>query len=390
MSDTFNLSSAQIIEEAFGRCEIRPTMITTEHFVSASRSLNLMLQSWGNLVPNLWKIDLQSIPLIQGVSTYNIPVDTITMLDTYLRTFQLPAIFNVLPQYSTTTGSSSVKVTIANHGLQVGYWTSATTAVAVANLLIYGFYQVTSVVDNNNFTITSAANATATVTAVGTLPQFTAVAGSSLVSVTLPNNGLFAGGQFVVGAQTSVGGVVLYGSYLVNSVSGSNFVISITQDAQFNDMQTENAGYAQTQAQNSSVQPIDIVLNPIGRTDYADMPNKFQQARPTVYWFDRLINPNVTIWQPPDQNGPYVLYYYRMVRIQDASATMGQTADIPFLALEAVCANLAVKLATKYNKAALQVLAPMATEALNMFLDENHERADIYIKPMVDVYWNIN
>lgn len=386
----FNLSNEQIISEAFDRCELRPTELTTQHWISAQRSLNLLLQSWGNMVPNLWKIDLQSIPLIQGVSTYDIPSDTITMLDTYIRTFQLPTTFNVTPLFSTTISTPTVNILIANHGLQVGYWVSVTTYVAIGGLLIYGFYQVASVVDANNFTITAGSNATSSVSNAGTLPQFTATVGSSVVSVNLPNNGLFAGGNFVVGASTAVGGLTLYGSYQVTGVVGDVFGIQVTQDATSNDVQYENSGNAQIQAQNSSVQPIDIVVTPIGRTDYSDMPNKFQQARPTVYWFDRLINPTVTVWQPPDQNGPYVLYYYRMVRIQNASAKMGQSADIPFLALEAVCSNLAVKVATKYAKAQLPVLMPMATEALNMFLEENRERADIYIKPQVDAYWNFS
>ena len=389
-TDTFNMSVESLISEAFDRCEIRPTELTTQHFISASRSLNLLLQSWGNMVPNLWKIDLQSIPLIQGVSTYNIPVDTITILDTYLRTFQLPTQFNVTPLFSTTINSPTVNIEIANHGLQPGFWISLTTYISVGGLFLYGFYQVQSVVDANNFTITALSNAASTITNGGTLPQFSTIAGSSTVTVNMPNNNFLSGQQFTVGAQTTVGGVVLYGSYTITGVSGANIGISITQEAAFNDTQIENNGFAQIQAQNTSVQPIDIVVNPIGRTDYADMPNKFQQARPTVYWFDRLITPNVTIWQPPDQNGPYVLYYYRMVRIQDASATMGQTADIPFLALEAICSALAVKLATKYAKAQLQVLAPMATQALNDFLEQQYEKAPQYILPELSGYWNLS
>lgn len=383
----FNMSVEALIGEAFDRCELRPTELTTQHWISASRSLNLLLQSWGNLVPNLWKIDLQSIPLIQGVSTYNIPNDTITMLDTYIRTFQLPTTFNVTPNFSTVASNTSITVTIANHGLQIGYWTSLTTSVSIGGIVLYGFYQVASVIDNNNFTIVATKTPTSTISNAGTLPQFTTVAGSSIIAVNLLNNGFFAGGNFIIGANTTVGGLTLYGSFTVLTVSGANFTIQVASDAQFNDVQYENAGLAQVQAQNSQVQPIDIVVNPIGRTDYADMPNKFQQARPTVYWFDRLINPTVTVWQTPDMNGPYVLYYYRMVRIQDANATMGQTADIPFLALEAVCANLAVKLATKYAKAQLQVLVPMAQEALNTFLAENHERCDYFIKPQLEVYY---
>lgn len=387
-TDFFSMTNETTIYEAYDRCEMRPTSLTHQHWISATRSLNLLLQSWGNLVPNLWKVDLQSIPLIQGVATYSIPNDTITILDTYIRTFQLPTTFNFTPAFSTTINSPSVKVTIANHGLQVGYWTSLTTAISIGGLLLYGFYQVTSVVDNNNYTITALSNATSTVSNSGTLPQFTTTSGSSIVSVTLLNNGLYAGGNFVVGANTSVGGLVLYGSYPVLTVSGSNFTIQVTQNATSNATVSENAGLAQVQAQNSQVQPIDIVVNPIGRTDYADQPNKSVQARPTVFWFNKLINPTITVWQTPDQNGPYVLYYYRMVRIQDAAATMGQTPDVPFLAYEALCATMAVKLATKYAKAQLSVLMPMATDAMNMFLDQQFERGILTIVPQVDAYWN--
>ncbi len=386
-TDTFNLSVEAIIAEAFDRIELRPTMLTKQHWISAQRSLNLLLQSWGNMVPNLWKIDLQSIPLIQGVSTYNIPPDTITMLDAYIRTYQLPTTFNVTSLLTTVSGSPNVAIGIPNHGLQTGYWISITTYVSIGGIVLYGFYQVTSVIDNNNFTISATSVATSSAGPGGTLPQFTTVAASSTVSVSLPNSSFLTGQSFVVGAQTLVGGLTLYGSFPIISASGSTFMIQVTQAAASNDVQYENSGFLQVQAQNSSVQPIDIVVNPIGRTDYADQPNKFVQARPTVFWFDRLINPTVTVWQTPDQNGPYVLYYYRMVRINDAAAQMGKTADIPFLALEAVCANLAVKLAMKYAKAQLQFLAPMATDALNLFLEENRERADLFIIPMLDSYY---
>lgn len=388
-STVFNLSNAEIVNEAFARCELRPTMLTKEHFIQANRSLNLLLQSWGNLVPNLWKVDLQSIPLLQGVPTYNIPVDTITILDAYIRTYQLPTTFNVTPLFSTTINNSTISIQITNHGLQTGYWMQLATYISIDGLVLYGFYQVISVIDANNFTISAGSNASSTVTSGGTLPQFTTVAGSSVISVNLPNNNFVSGQQFAVASQTTVGGLVLSGSYTITGVAGADFGIQVTSDAQFNDVQYENAGNAQINAQNSSVQPIDIVVNPIGRTDYADQPNKSVQARPTVFWFDKLITPNVTVWQTPDQNGPYVFYYYRMVRIQDASATMGQTTDIPFLALEAVCANLAVKLATKYAKSQLAILAPMAQAALSDFLDMQYERGNLYITPMLDGYYNM-
>ena len=44
----------------------------------------------------------------------------------------------------------------------------------------------------------------------------------------------------------------------------------------------------------------DRIILPVSRTEYASYPNKQQQGFPTVFWFDRLISPEVTLWPVPD------------------------------------------------------------------------------------------
>ena len=51
---------------------------------SARMSANMMLGRWSSQGVNLWCVDLETIPLIQGVSTYSVPSNTIVMLDTYI------------------------------------------------------------------------------------------------------------------------------------------------------------------------------------------------------------------------------------------------------------------------------------------------------------------
>ena len=83
-TETFNLDLNNLIEEAFERCgaEIR----TGYDFRTARRSLNLLTIEWANRGINLWTIEEGSIPMVQGQITYNLPVDTIDLLDSVIRT----------------------------------------------------------------------------------------------------------------------------------------------------------------------------------------------------------------------------------------------------------------------------------------------------------------
>ena len=81
---TFNPTLNEIFEEAFERCgqELR----TGYDFRTARRSLNFLLGEWANRGINLWTIEQGSINLAQGVTTYDLPVDTVDLLEHVIRT----------------------------------------------------------------------------------------------------------------------------------------------------------------------------------------------------------------------------------------------------------------------------------------------------------------
>ena len=81
---TFNLDLNDLVEEAFERCgsELR----TGYDLRTARRSLNLLTIEWANRGINLWTIEQGEIPLVQGQIVYNLPVDTIDLLDHVTRT----------------------------------------------------------------------------------------------------------------------------------------------------------------------------------------------------------------------------------------------------------------------------------------------------------------
>ena len=138
----------------------------------------------------------------------------------------------------------------------------------------------------------------------------------------------------------------------------------------------------------SSGTPIDRIILPVSRTEYASYPNKQQQGYPTVFWFDRQISPTVTLWPVPDTtSGPQTLKYYRLVRLEDAGFQSGQTVNVPYLWLEAAAYGLAQRLAVIWAPEKVQVLKPLADEAYNVAAEQNVETASYYISPSVQGYW---
>ncbi len=138
---------------------------------------------------------------------------------------------------------------------------------------------------------------------------------------------------------------------------------------------------------NGQSPPIDRIILPISRTEYASYPNKEQQGFTTVFWFDRLISPTVTLWPVPDGTSAQFLKYYRVKRIQDADLQSAQTVEVPYLWLDAFAYGLASRLAQIWNPPLIQMLKPLADEAYQVAADQNVETAATYISPMISGYF---
>lgn len=211
---------------AFGLCGIRRAQILQEHLVDARMAINLMLADWGNSTPNLWKVDLVSVDLVQGQATYNVDPSTIMILDAYLRT---------------------------------GDGTPA-------------------------------------------------------------------------------------------------------QD--------------------------DRIIWPVSRTEYASQPNKDMQGYPTIFWFDRLLSPTLTLWLVPDGTQPYLLNYYRVTTIYQANLPNGETPDIPVLWLNAFAFGLAAQLSYTYAPDKTAALEGRAAKALQAAQTQNTENVPLYLMPTLSGYYS--
>lgn len=140
---------------------------------------------------------------------------------------------------------------------------------------------------------------------------------------------------------------------------------------------------------------IDRLMLPISRSQYEMIPNKAQVGFPTVYWFQRLITPQITIWQPPQTGAPsYLIKYTRMKRIQDAAPNGLQTPDIPYRALDALCDGLALRLAKKFAPAETRAdivagLKQDAAESWGLFSRNDTEDGLFEIQPQLNSYWRM-
>lgn len=220
----FNPSLGELVLYAYNLIGLRNTSLVQEHMQSARMATNMMLSRWSNQGVNLWKVDLVSVPVVQGQATYAVDPSTVMILD----------------------------------------------------------------------------------------------------------------------------------AYMANSASG---------------------------------QETDRIVLPIGRTEYASYPNKTQQGATTVFWFDRLLAPTVTLWQVPDGTSAQYFKYYRVRQIQDSNFTSGQTVDIPYLWLEAFSDGLSYRLSRIWNPAMAPGLKLQADESYNIAALQNIEQANTYISPQLSGYF---
>ena len=83
-STDFNLDLNDIVEEAYERCG--QEMRSGYDLRTARRSLNLLLLDWANRGINLWTVEQGQQVLTYNTDTYDLPVDTVDLLDHVIRT----------------------------------------------------------------------------------------------------------------------------------------------------------------------------------------------------------------------------------------------------------------------------------------------------------------
>lgn len=157
---------------------------------------------------------------------------------------------DVAVDFSTTSGSSTVTIIDANFTVDRYDVVDIQTQVSVGGLVLFGQYQVTPI-GSTSYSIEARdklgdpALATSTVSSGGAVPQYDTTNGSNTVDVTLADHGYVAGDTFTALVATSVGGITVYGNYIVTDVASSSvFSIAVSSQASSTATADENAGDA--------------------------------------------------------------------------------------------------------------------------------------------------
>ena len=126
----------------------------------------------------------------------------------------------------------------------------------------------------------------------------------------------------------------------------------------------------------------DLTLSRISVSTYASIPNKLTQGRPIQLYIERQVDtPKVNVWPVPDNNN-YVLYYWRMRRIEDAGRGV-QTADMNFRFFPCLVAGLAYYIAMKIPELVDRVgmLKSIYDEQFELAAGEDREKTSARFVP---------
>ena len=126
----------------------------------------------------------------------------------------------------------------------------------------------------------------------------------------------------------------------------------------------------------------DFELVRISRGEYATIPNKTTQGRPSQYYFDRQIAPVINLWNVPENSTDQLIYYF-VQRIDDADALVN-TTDMPFRFYPCMVAGLAYYIGMKRAPDRLQMLKAVYEEEFQRAADEDEGRTPLKLQPSLD------
>ena len=124
---------------------------------------------------------------------------------------------------------------------------------------------------------------------------------------------------------------------------------------------------------------VDYELSRMSRAEYITLPNKTTQGRPSQYYYNRKIIPEITLWATPENSTDTLVYYY-VSRIEDAD-TLANTNDVPFRFYPCMVAGLAYYIAMKRTPERIRLLKAVYEEEFQRAADEDEDRVPLKLQP---------
>ena len=128
----------------------------------------------------------------------------------------------------------------------------------------------------------------------------------------------------------------------------------------------------------------DFSISRVSRDEFLSIPTKTTEGRPTQFFLDRQITPNLKLWPLPE-NDTDVLIFDCLTRINDAD-TAKNTMEVPFRFYPCLAAGLAYYISLKRAPERVQMLKAVYEEEFRRAIDEDRDRASFQISPSLRNY----
>lgn len=356
VSGTYNFQSLEnddLILECFERIGFAGDQLVPVQINSAKRSLNFLLLDWISKSINLWTINKLYLPLNTGQSKYTLSTSITDILEVLQRTFtrQLngTAQSNTAATYDSAGGGNPL------FAFDNNFSTFCTQNAPDGNIsYTYGpgvsqyitFIGIRSNTNTNYNLVVEYSNDNATWSTLNvdwTHPYEYQTGVTRWADVIVP-----------VSAMT----------YRVREIGGATLDI---QEIYFG---------------NST---IDLRITPISRDTYLSYSQKYLQGRPTTYYFDKSLIPNINIWPTPSND--YLVLQYSFVRTMYDAGEFYNTTSVPARMYPALAAGLTWMLSVKYKPEMADSFKAQYDEVFTLATANDSENVDMTIGYDLNSYY---
>jgi hypothetical protein len=198
----------------------------------------------------------------------------------------------------------------------------------------------------------------------GATASITSIRSSTAIDITVPE-GTFSASETITGGTSSATTTVFSAVSLVPIQSTIDVLSAVIRTG---------TGSDQT----------DVAISRISRDAYINISNKNSTSRPTQFYVDRLITPEIKLWPTPNNN-TYTLVYDKLTRIDDVDNPQN-TVDVPFRFYPCLSAGLAYYISLKRAPQRTQLLKAVYEEEFERAAAEDRDRASLSLTPSRDYY----
>ncbi len=338
-SYVFSPSLDEIVTDAYERCGVVPSDISSQMFTSALYSINGVMAEFTNMQLNLWEVEQDILALTVGVRSYQLPPGTVDVLEAYRRSFD--RVLGGTPASSSGAAANAFDDNLTTSCIQISSNGNISYTYGSATVITMAGYM-------------------ATTTATLTLVYEGSNDGSTWTTLVSNSAQSYPGGQIVWNVITTPG------SYLIYRVRETGGSILSCVELYF--------------ANNEK----DYPLGRFSRQDYDGLTNKTTSGIPLAIYIDRAVNPVMNIYLTPDSQ--FTMIRYNRIRQLHTLSSASQNLDSPFRFIEAMTATLARKLAVKYAPERLAMLKSEAADSIQMAQMEDRERVPASFLPDLSGY----